>query len=309
VPDDLSEDTIKLVLSNNNFPALYSNHLRLLTRLKFVDLSKNCIKTIGNEVLCTSEELEILYLNNNNIEIQYRDTFYCLKKLRRLSLKNNQISSIPPNLFKNNLNLVVLDLSYNYITFLEPHTFQQHLLLSYVIIEANRIPSFSNFTALSKYLNVLDIEFCGHPSVISYQRYEYLTLETEQNMIQVKDLLTNNLTNSDRTFIFNAVKPKLDALGYNELDYLYPNTTTQTVTTYSGARVFCYCKMLSVWYWCIDQTPSCPDTKDAFQNQECNMRKKTDIRKMNRAANGQAEAKPILPILVLILVLSIPVTF
>jgi hypothetical protein len=127
-------------------------------------------------------------------------------------------------------------------------------------------------------------------------------------MIQVKDLLANNLTNSDRKFIFNALKPKLDALGYSEVEYLFLNTTTRTVTTYSGARVFCYCKMFSVWYWCIDQTPSCPDTKDAFQNQDCNMRKKTDIPKMNRAANGQVEAKPNLPILVSILVLSILVT-
>jgi len=307
VPDDLSENTIKLVLTNNSFPALDYNHLRLLIRLKFVDLSKNRIKTIGRRVLCTSEELEILYLNDNNIEIPYPDTFYCLKKLRRLSLKNNQISSIPPNLFQNNLNLVVLDLGYNHITYLEPQSFQQHPLLSYVIIEANPISNFSHFTALSKYLNVLDIEFCEHPSVISYQRY--LTLETEQNETQVKDLLANTLTNSDRMFIFNAMKPKFDALDYNELDYLYPNITTRTVTTYSGAPVFCYCKMFLVWYWCIDQMPSCPDKKDAFQNQECNVHKRTDVGKMNRTADGQVKAKPFLPILVLILVLLILVTF
>jgi hypothetical protein len=306
VPDDLSEDTVKLVLTNNSFPALDSYHLRLLTHLKFVDLNKNGIKKIGSRVLCSSEELEILYLNDNNIEIENPDTFYCLKKLRRLSLKNNQISSIHQSLFQNNLNLVVLDLGYNHITFLEPLSFQRNLLLSYVIIEANPLSSFSNFTALSKYLNVLDIEFCGHPSVISYQRY--LTLETEQNMIQVKDLLANNLTNSDRIFIISAIKPELDALGYNELDYLYPNVTTQTVTTYSGAPVFCYCKLFAVWYWCTDKTPSCPDTKDAFRNQKCNVHKKTDTHKLNWTAYGQAEAKPILPILVLLLVLSILVT-
>jgi hypothetical protein len=306
VPDDLSEDTVKLILTNNSFPALDSNHLRLLTHLKFADLSKNRIKTIESRILCTSEELEILYLNDNNIEIQKPDTFYCLKKLRRLSLKNNQISSIPQSLFQNNLNLVVLDLGYNHITFLEPLGFQQNLLLSYVIIEDNPISSVSNFTVVSKYLNVLDIEFCGQPSVISYQRY--LTLETEQNMTQVKDLLVNNLTNSDRIFIFDAIKPKLDALGYNELDYLYPNITTRTVTTYSGAPVFCYCKLFSVWYWCIDKTPSCPDTKDGFQNQKCKVHKKTDTLKVNRTVNGQAEAKPILTILVLILVLSILIT-
>ena len=303
VPDDLSEDTIKLVLTNNNFPALDSNHLRLLTRLKFVDLSKNLIKTIGSRFLCTSEELEILNLNDNNIEILKPDTFYCMKKLRRLILKNNQISSVPQSLFQNNLNLVVLDLSYNHITFLEPRSFQQHLLLSYVIIEANPISSVSNFTALSRYLNVLDIEFCGQPSVISYQRY--LTLETEQNKTQVKDLLANNITNSDRQFIFNAIKPKFDALDYKEWDDLYPNITTRTVTTYSGSPVFCYCKLLSVWYWCIDKMPSCPDTKEAFQNQICNVHKTTDIRKMNRTASGQAEANPILPILVLSILVTL----
>jgi hypothetical protein len=305
VPDDLSEDTIKLVLTNNSFPALNSSHLRLLTRLRVVDLSKNLIKTIGSKVLCTSQELEILYLNDNNIEIQNHDTFYCMKKLRRLSLKNNQISSIPQSLFQNNTNLVVLDLGYNHITFLEPYIFQQNLLLSYVIIEANPISSICNFTALSKQLNVLDIDFCGHPSVVSYQRY--LNLETGKNKIRVEDLLAKDLTNSDRHFIFSAIEPKLDALRYGQLDYLYPNVTTRKVTTSSGARVFCYCKQFSVWYWCIDKTSSCP-VKDAFQNQNCNVIKKTDPRKMNGTSNGQAEAKPILTIMVLILVLSILVT-
>jgi len=307
VPDDLSEDTVKLVLTNNIFPELGSKHLRSLTRLNFVDLSKNRIETIGSRVLCTSEELEILNLNDNNIEIKKNDTFYCLKKLRHLHLKNNQISSIPQSLFQNNVNLVVLDLSYNHITFLEPHIFQQNLLLSYVIIEANPIRSVSNFTALSEYLNVLDIEFCGQPSVISYQRYP--TLETEQNMTQVKDLLAKDLTNRDRLFIFDVLKPKLDALGYIELDYLYPNVTTLTVTTYSGAPVFCYCKLFSRSYWCIDTTPSCPDMKDAFRNQTCNLYKKRDTHKRSLTANKQAKANPILPILVLILVLSILVTF
>jgi hypothetical protein len=297
---------VKLVLTNNNFSALGSNHLRPLTRLKLVDLSKNHIKTIGSRILCTSVELEILYLNHNNIEIQNPDTFYCLKKLRRLSLKNNQISSIPQSLFQNNINLVVLDLGYNLIAFLEPRSFQQNLLLSYVIIEANPISSVSNFTVLSKYLNVLDIEFCEHPSVISYQRYPIL--ETEQNMTQVEDFLGKDLTTSDRIFILNAMKPKLDALGYDEGDYLYPNVKTRTVTTYSGSPVFCYCKLLSVWYWCIDKTLSCPHAKDAFLNWTCDVHKKTNNHKLIRTANGQAEAKPIFPILVLIMVLLILVT-
>jgi len=307
VPDDLSEDTVKLVLTNNSFPELGSKHLRSLTRLKFVDLSKNRIETIGSRVLCTSKEMEILKLNDNNIEIEKNDTFYCLKKLRHLSLKNNRISSIPQSLFQNNVNLVVLDLSYNHITFLEPHIFQQNLLLSYVRIKANPISRVSNFTALSEYLNVLDIEFCGQPSLISHQRF--LTLETEQNMTQVKDLLAKDLTNRDRLFIFAVLKPKLDALGYNELDYLYPNVTTRTVTAYSGAPVFCYCKLFSRWYWCIDKTSSCPGMKDVFRSQTCKFYKKKDTHKMSWTPNKQAEAKPILPILVLILVLSILVTF
>jgi len=304
VPDDLSRGTVKLVLNNNNFSALDNSHLRLLTRLRLVDLSQNHIETIRSRILCDSEELEILQLNDNNIEIQESDTFYCLKKLRRLSLKNNHISSIPQSLFQNNINLVVLDLGYNKITFLEPSSFQQNLLLSYIIIEANPISSDSSFTALPKSFNVLDIEFCGeHPSVISY--HKYLTLEPKQNMTQVSDFLSNNLTNSDRLFIFNAMKPKLDALGYTEMDYLYLNATTPTVTTYSGAPVFCYCKMLSVWYWCIDKDPNCSETKDAFGNQKCNVHKKTDLRIMIGTANGQAEAKPIFLAFVLIFVLLI----
>lgn len=304
VPDDLSGDTVKLVLNNNNFPALDSSHLILLTHLKLVDLSQNHIETIGSRILCNSEELEILKLNDNNIEIQESDTFCCLKKLRRLSLKKNHISSIPQGLFRNNINLVVLDLCYNNIKSLEPSSFQQNLLLSYVIIEANPISSDLNFNPLSKYFNVLYIEFCGeHPSVISYQRY--LTLETEQNMIQVKDLLDNNLTNSDRMFIFNDIKPKFDALDYKEVDYLYRSVTTLTVTTYSGTPVFCYCKLFSVWYWCTDKEPSCSETKDAFGNQMCNMQKNTDIHKMVWTANGQDEAKHIFPTFVLILALLI----
>jgi hypothetical protein len=307
VPDDLSEDTVKLVLTNNSFPELGSKHLTSLTRLNLVDLSKNHIETIGSRVLCTSEQLEILNLNDNNIKIEKNDTFDCLKKLRRLSLKNNQISLIPQSLFKNNVDLVVLDLSYNHITFLEPRVFQQNQLLSYVIIEANPISSISNFTALSEYLNVLDIDFHGQPSVISYQRYP--TLETKRNMTQVKDLLAKDLTNRDRLFIFDVLKPKLKALGYHELDYLYPNVTTRTVTTYSGAPVFCYCELFSMWYWCIDKTLGCPDMKDAFRNQTCKLHKKRDTHRTSWTANKQAEAKPILPILVLILVLSILVTF
>lgn len=309
VPDDLSEGTIKLVLSNNVFPALDSNRLRLLTRLKFVDLSNNGIKIIENGFFCTSEELEILNLNNNEITIKNPDTFSCLKKMRRLNLKNNQISSIPPGLFRNNTNLVVLDLSYNLIAFLEAGTFQQNLLLSYVIIAGNPISSVYNFTTpLSRSLNVLDIQFCGHPSIISYQRY--LTLYSEQNMAQVKDLLADDLTSSDRHLILDAMKPKLDALSYNQLDYLYLNTTMRTATTYSGAPVFCYCNLLSLWYWCIDEASKCADMKDAFHNRECDVAKKVATRTsvMKQTASGQVEAKPILPILVLILVVLILVT-
>lgn len=290
VPDNLSEDTVKLVLNNNNFSALDSSHLRLLTRLKLVDLSQNHIQIIGSSILCTSKELEILKLNYNNIEIQGSDAFRCLKKLRRLSLKNNRISSIPQSLFQDNVNLVVLDLGYNNIEFLAPTSFQQNPLLSYVIIEANPISSDSNFGALSKYFNVLDIEFCGErPSVISYQRYP--TLVTEQNMIQVRDLLDDSLTHSDRYFIINAMKPKLDALGYIEPEYLLKNVTTPTVTTYSGTPVFCYCEQFSVWYWCVDMEPSCSETKEAFGNQECNVHKKIDTRESFWESNGQAQAK------------------
>jgi hypothetical protein len=303
VPDDLSEETVKLVLTNNTFPALDSNHLKLLKRLKFVDLSNNSINTTGSGVLCKSEELEFLYLNDNNIKILNPDTFYCLKNLRRLSLKKNQISSIPQGLFRNNTNLVVLDLAYNNITFLEPHSFQHNLLLSYVIIEANPVSSVSNMTSLSKYLNVLDIVFCEPPSVISYQRY--LTLETEQTMFQVRDLSPNDLTTSDRQFILSAMKPKFDALVYTELDYLHPNVSTQTVTTYSGASVFRYCNQLSVWYWCIDKTPSCPYKKDAFHNDQCKEHKVPHTRQIERESNVRAGANSISPILVLVLVSSI----
>jgi hypothetical protein len=304
VPDDLSDGTVKLVLTNNIFPAIESNHLRLLTRLKLADLSNNRINTIGSGVLCTSEELETLYLNDNNIRIQNPDTFYCLKNLRRLILKNNQISSVPPGLFRNNTNLVVLDLGNNIITFLEPDIFQNNLLLSYVIIEANPVSDVSHITSLSKYLNVMDIEFCGRPSVISYQRY--LTLETKQSMIEVRDLSPNDLTSDDRLFILNAMQPKLDALGYIELDYLQPNVTTQTVTTLSGEPVFCYCNRSSLWYWCIDKTPSCTETKDAFHN-KCTSRvhKIEDTRRIERTSYVPAEANSISPILVFVFVSSI----
>jgi Leucine-rich repeat (LRR) protein len=304
VPDDLSEGTVKLALTNNIFPALESNHLKRLTRLKIVDLSNNRINTIESGVLCTSEELEILYLNDNNITIQNPDTFYCLKNLRRLNLKNNQISSIPRGLFRNNTKLVVLNLANNNITFLEPDSFQHNLLLSYVIIEANPVSDVSHITSLSKYLNVLDIEFCGRPSVISYQRC--LTMETKQSMIEVKDLSPNDLNRSDHLFILSAMKPKLDALGYNERDYLQQNVTTKTVTTLSDEPVFCYCNRSSLWYWCIDKTPNCIETKDAFHNKcTSKVHKIPDTHRTERTSYVRAEANSISSILVLVFVSSI----
>jgi Leucine-rich repeat (LRR) protein len=306
VPDDLSEDTIKLVLTNNVFPALDSSHLRPLTRLKFIDLSNNHIRRTGNGIFCTSEKLEILKLNNNEIEIISSGTFYCLKNLRRLNLKNNKMSSVYPDLFRKNTNLVVLDLSYNRIKSLASRTFQQNLLLSYVFIENNPVSNVSNFPLLSKSLNVLDIKFCEVPSIISYQRY--LILESQQNMAEVKDLLPDDLTTSDRHYILNAMKPKLDALSYKVSDYLFQNTTMHTVTTYSGAPVFCYCNVFSVWYWCIDEESKCSEMKDAFHHRNCNAIGTTYTSAIKRTANGQIEAKPILPILVLILVVLILVT-
>ena len=303
VPDDLSEDTIKLVLTNNRFPALDSRHLRKLSHLKFIDLSYNHISTIENEVFCTSERLETLNLSNNEIELQNSDTFYCLKNLRRLDLKNNNISSVPPGLFRNNADLVVLDLSYNRIQFLESRTFQQNILLSLVIIEANPVSNISDSVCLSGSLNVLDIESCGYQSIISYQRYP--TLENEQNITQVKDFLPTDLPPSDRYLLLNAIKPKLDALGYSELDYLYYNATMHTVNTYSGAPVFCYCNLLSVWYWCVDKVSNYSDVMYVFHKTKCVMVKEQRTDEVKPRYNGQVEAKRVSRVLVLITLVMI----
>jgi Leucine-rich repeat (LRR) protein len=246
-----------------------------------------------------AEELEVLNLTDNQIEYKQSNPFYCLKNLRRLYLKNNNISSIPRGLFQNNSNLVVLDLSDNNIQTLDTDIFQHHYLLSYVIIEGNPASYLSEFssTPLPKTLNVIDVGSCKNSvlSVISYQRIP--VLDYKQNSIMVTDLLPDNITHSDQAVIRDVILSKLRVLEYNELDYLYYNSTLNVTTTYSAMPVFCYCNRLSVWFWCFEML-SCGNLTVMYDVLQCN--KIPELRTIEeRKASGQSESRSVLHILVL----------
>ncbi|KAM3877378.1 leucine-rich repeat and immunoglobulin-like domain-containing nogo receptor-interacting protein 1-B [Diretmus argenteus] len=149
-------------------------HRRRLTALpegipietRFLDLSKNRLKSLGPEEFINYPQLEELQLNENTISSIEPGAFTNLVNLRTLGLRNNQLKLIQLGVFTGLSNLTQLDISENKIVILLDYMFQELYNLRALEVGDNDLVFISprSFHGLSN-LESLIIERCSLASV------------------------------------------------------------------------------------------------------------------------------------------------
>ncbi|XP_030077751.1 amphoterin-induced protein 1 [Microcaecilia unicolor] len=107
-----------LLLNHNKLIFISTDAFALVPHLKYLDLSSNEIKALGENLFSKLKELEVLLLYNNAIGQIDRTAFDDMQNLQKLYLSQNQISRFPLQLVKESSRLpelLLLDLSSNKI--------------------------------------------------------------------------------------------------------------------------------------------------------------------------------------------------
>lgn len=107
--------------------------------LKYLDLSKNNIYQLSNDVFNNCPQLEYIDLSNNLLQFLPDNLFSHTKLLETLIIENNIFYSIPENLFRETINLKNISLGNPNLTIIEDNAMSNLEKLEYISIENSRI--------------------------------------------------------------------------------------------------------------------------------------------------------------------------
>jgi hypothetical protein len=273
LPSGISRDTTIISISYNNIPTLQGRDLATLEKLRDIYMNDNNIETIETKVFHALRKLRRLYLNNNQITHLHYETFLGVKSLRYLFLGNNKIEYIDVRLFKYVKKLKVLDVSRNRLKKLEPDTFQDNHLLSWVNFRHNQhIDTIGWKAILKNSLNFSDIQFCDERNYF-YDIYVRPS-KRDKNIKDYSDIKPHldgddKFETGDKLVIkysfmksenlsFEEYDAFIRTIGYDEYSTIITKENHH-VTLLTDYPIFCYCKSHSGWFWCHELEANCSD--------------------------------------------------
>jgi len=160
IPENIPVDTVVLSLRENEITNISYGVFDHLVNLNKIDLSRNKIKIIPNNIFKKLNNLKFLKLDENEIEDIRPDSFYGLHNLSKLVLGINNLKKISKEYFSHLLNLKSLDISANYLTDIPPHVFRSMLKLEELEIYDNEIKVVrKDMFGSMPFLTLLDLSF------------------------------------------------------------------------------------------------------------------------------------------------------
>lgn len=113
IPVDLLNDTLQLLLDDNNITAIDVQFCKKMPQLRYLYINDNQISAIPVNTFVDCEQLYVINLRNNKISTLESFTFMNLPSLQSLNLRENNISYIEKHAFGTFTDLYELDLESN----------------------------------------------------------------------------------------------------------------------------------------------------------------------------------------------------
>lgn len=193
---------LKLDLKLNQISDIYSTAFKEMKALKYLDLSQNRLKHVGN-LLSENINLEKLYLAGNELEdissLRLKET---RKKLLEISFRGNHLVHITQDLFPNTLR--VLDLSENFITSVSVKTFDNMVALNKILLANNYIKSLDPRILIHlERLQLLDIRY----NLLSCDcKFAEFVKKCPKRSVILSRCVNSNSTHTFNTFNFDKDK-------------------------------------------------------------------------------------------------------
>lgn len=197
---DLSNCGILMVTANN------FNHIGA-SRLKHLNLERNRIVVLNDDVFRQLENLELLNLHHNEIEEIHTNAFANLKKLRWLNLAKNRLHVFEVNLLRDLISLEYFYANANHIKALPPSIFNDSPKLRSIDLGENNMSfvdrfcfgNLSKLTQLDMSRNSLvDVEIRNEnveKLVLSFNRITNFRIAAPKSRCLQLSISNNNLTN------------------------------------------------------------------------------------------------------------------
>ena len=105
---------LKLYLSDNVIESLDDHSFVNNEHLTYLDLRRNRIKTLSQDIFDGLDNLKFLLLDSNNIASIHEMAFSSLCRLVSISISHNKIQNLSPDVFKGLHKIQYLNLAENY---------------------------------------------------------------------------------------------------------------------------------------------------------------------------------------------------
>lgn len=232
--------------AGNNIKEIKSDAFANLPRLRYLNLSSNCISVIENRGFKVSDAgnvLETLDLSNNSLTNLYEHIFYPLINLKYLYLQSNLIHFIDDSAFLYTKNVVILHLENNLISSLNMTLIHLKALtdldLSHNVMthlsgfEINRLNSLVNLNLSHNELSTLDYDCFSN-------EYNIKIIDLSHN--KIRSTIENTMfTNNKRLVFLNLYNNYISTIQDNTFansSLVYLNLEKNNITGEIGQNMF-----------------------------------------------------------------------
>lgn len=160
-----------LDLSKNNISELTDNVFNKCPRLEYVDLSDNQLSTLSDNLFLYTKMLETVKLANNKFHSIPENLFKTTDNIKYLSVGNPNLSTIANNAMANLNKLEYLNIENSAIEYLNRSSFGEHKYLNSILLNnCTHLSSIDNdyFISSAPNIEIIELNNCGMVNCLPY---------------------------------------------------------------------------------------------------------------------------------------------